>query len=320
MKTTKNEKGKWITIHGTHVFIRDGETAEQAMKRQFDTSDWGDDSYRTNLSDSLINATKYVDFTIYANTFMRNPDGTRTKIKASDKYKEQLQACVDYRDVPKTDVDSVIVKCLSKYVDEFIPFNYGQTAHSYYDIFARRVRVCMRNWNHIALLNTIGHETGHAIYDALAQKHELHCKSEKYGVTMSQMLMQEKPALASCFIGVEDINDELEKLLDQYKSGKMAITEYKQKCGPLIDAKVAIQDTCQAVYGDAKCKETLGELGHTEGYFDRSLGKAEELFAELMGERFSGSYRPLSDWCKKNCPKTLEIFEELVERAKGLWK
>lgn len=33
------ENGKWVTIKGSHVFIKDGETLEQAMARQFGTED-----------------------------------------------------------------------------------------------------------------------------------------------------------------------------------------------------------------------------------------------------------------------------------------
>lgn len=309
MKTKQTGKGVWRTIHGTHVFIRDGESFEDAMRRQFDASSWEDEDYRDKLTDSLISSLTYVDL---PNTRFENRK-TGERIKPSQATIDYLKNCIADRDYAKSPVDDAIIGCLTNYLREFIVKDYGT---SFYKMFDDRITINVSSFSHADTLDSIGHEVGHAIDAAITA---VWGKNNSFGVSMNDMLKQETPNIEKFFLETETLKDEMKSLREKYSENQISKKEYSSQYTACYTAYMSLIDTCQCLHGDTKTKEVLGRLGHSEGYFKRYPG-AGELFAELTGEQFASSNRYLRRFFDENCPNTMKIYDETMERAKKQWK
>lgn len=74
-------------------------------------------------------------------------------------------------------------------------------------------------------------------------------------------------------------------------------------------------DMVQAIYGAKQCKETFGSLGHAADYYDKNakFRGGSECFAELTASRNADKDKHFYNLMKQYCPKTVEIYEELME-------
>ena len=130
------ENGRWVTIHGTHVFIKRGETLDDAIARLSDNED------RPNYIH--IQKAKYG---YYWDKIIREDDLESYEIEGWFKHREQpdmVEALdfVDNIDIEGRDVDNIMEELYSKYrfsyVREFLKGKLEERIAEYQEKLAKR--------------------------------------------------------------------------------------------------------------------------------------------------------------------------------------
>lgn len=304
-----DEQGRWVTINGTHVFIKDGETLEQAMARQFDTSSWEDDDYRGRLYDAFEASFGSVDWREIdsaGNHYQIIDKATNKRIMPKQQAKYRLRQLIDKRDMVRSDVDDAIVGALTHVVHQFDAKNYGT---SFYDPFKDRIFCNIVDWSPQFALNTLGHEIAHAIDE------ELGCSRK-----MNAAMQYEKPSLDDITAEVTRLRGKMKDLNQRFGNKEIQWAEFQSLYSPLSEAVSSLADLSQMLYGDEDTKAQISQLGHKAGYFSNGVINTSELFAELTGERFAYSQHPLRDWLEIKCPGVMAVYDEQIEMANKQWR
>lgn len=77
----KGEKGKWITVNGSHIFIEDGQSVKEAVNKKFDKGKGDDNDFVEYSTDGKPRGQK--DFDDYQIGYSKNSDGTYTALTGS---------------------------------------------------------------------------------------------------------------------------------------------------------------------------------------------------------------------------------------------
>ena len=119
----KGEKGKWITVNGSHVFIEDGQSVEDAMnkhfERDFNKKDWA--------GVKTIKQAKKLDSDIIEKKLASNIIFSYGKLNMTD---DELANMVENLTIPKGNYDAEKVKQFIKRNRK----NGGKIFTSYQDI------------------------------------------------------------------------------------------------------------------------------------------------------------------------------------------
>lgn len=172
---------------------------------------------------------------------------------------------------------------------------------------------------------TYFHEMGHASDNISPGEYRSSTYvSKKYKKTMVEMFDSEVKSAFDFDMSVIDEYDnlraELKKLDNDYWNTGMPYDEWQEKRWRLLRLRSGFADIVQSVCGDDFCKLNFGWTPHpaSDGkpyYKQASYLKGTELFAHLT-ETAADPEKRLRKILSKYCPKTLKIYDEIVEELK----
>lgn len=300
-----NKNGKWVTINGTHIFIKDGQTIEEAFANKEQTSKAFVDTLKKRVDVGQLDP---------RNWYYIGED--RVSPREFARYK--LEKALENRAM----TDPIIIEALKNHVDSVI---IKDTRGSHNDWFnGKRRLVVSISGTAPETCTTFFHEVGHAIdYDPKGYEYMSSTfVSPKYNKTMMNMLLDE-------FGDIDDelLKDELgrfdilrEKVSKDYNDDKFERNIYFKKNAYINKAEIDFVDMVQGVFGEDAAMRIGGWLSHKSGYFGRSpalLGT--ECFAELTESLHADEEKTFYNLIKQYCPKTVEIYEEIIEERRKQW-
>lgn len=298
------KQGKWITTEtGSHIFIEDGQSIEEAMKDRFDESYEEDLDYDGNFDPEPEDINFKGKITVQKGSF-------------SDTRKWFDDAFVN-REYVNEDVDLMINNFLKKNYGFKIKLkNTNQGRASHYDAKTMSKVVIDTGYkpDDISLIGTFYHEMGHAMdHKGHGDYYSLSYVSTIHNKTMIDMLDEEFKANLD--------ENTLKNLADNIINARDHSNYYKEQLY-LDELFTSMGDIVQNVFGKDTCKKLFnGYLGHDDlkdgkEYFSYKQLRATEVFAELTSNLGTDPNKYLIDIFRKYAPKTLEIYEEIVEAIK----
>ena len=308
------DEGKWVTIKGVHIFLKKGQTVEQAFAELGIKQD--------KAVDDIVNSVNYVQMQPWVRHYY--DDDYKYRIPPKKHAQRVFRRALEKR--VSTNDDELIIMTLKNNVDELIlKDTYGSslTWTSTWDK-GRIIRLHLSiNGTRIQQCSHFMHEIGHAI-DMHKWGHYLSSEyvSPKHGTTMAKMLFQE---IDSNF-EMEYFEDEVARMeskrrhLDEMlNNDKMTKQEYSDAMFNVNQTISSLCDVAQGYYGDKLTKEKLFQLGHKAGYYDeeREFNAGTELFAELTECKNTDKDKEFYNIMKQYCPKTVEIYEEIMEERRN---
>lgn len=314
-KLPDDKQGKWVTIHGTHIFIKDGQSVEEAFAELGLKND--------DTLDNIIDAVSYVQTRPWIHYYY--DDDYKHRISPKKHQQSLLRKGLEKR--ASTEDDELITRILKDKVDEFILKDTDGSDLTWTSTWdkGRIVRLHLStSGTAMQLCQHFFHECGHAIDMYRWGKHlSSEYNSKKYGVAMADTMFEE----VQSNLDLEYIKDEYQVLRDEHKklwedvdAGKLDKREASNIGQNIVNAWDSLADLSQAVYGAKATKDAINTLGHKEDYYNddnrRQYG-ATELFAELTESKNSDKNKRFYNLIKQYCPKTVEIYEEIMEGRKN---
>ena len=155
------------------------------------------------------------------------------------------------------------------------------------------------------------HEMAHVMdFQGWAGNRSYTYKSKKYGMTLSEMSLQEFneagiDKIREYYKSIDERFGRNEANLDNMRiSYDEYVKEYYQfelECG-------SIEDIIEAHFGN----KIKGVVGHGSSYWKAPQNRAGEMFAELFAAKVADKSQTVIKFIEKFAPKTLEIFDELL--------
>ena len=308
-----DNQGKWVTINGTHIFIKKGQSVEEAMAER--------QQHRTNNIDSIIKNVTYADA-----HFWYMDKETKKRVMPKKHFTEQLRTALENYPIEKADIEDAMVGCLNNKIQIVILQDHGL---SDYNQGWERVRLNMDTIN-ARCVEVFCHEMGHAMdnigYNSWRSSTFV---SPKHGKTMVDMLYEELKSddvLENLIDEHTILTDLIRQVTEHFKDNQIDKKEYFKKHTAYNEASINLVDMVQVVYGEDVCKARFGYLPHPKppNYFVGSgrgrRNAGTELFAELTANLCTDNEKRFYNVMKYYAPKTVEIYEEIMEEVKGQWK
>ena len=300
----KGEYGKWVTMNGAHIFIADGEDPEHAFAR-FTEPEWAEHHTKSEYAKHFADKITYADFRYHY------LDDNDNRIMPGKYAKRMITRVLQERKYRNEELDSFILGGLNKSVTELI-INDRDTNWFKGSLGVRRVQLSIGT--RPEMLESISHEIAHAIdYRPLVNEIGTYYStafiSPTYGKTMMDMFLEEYP-------DDEMVEDEIGVMVDAMHNAKSL-----DENAFISSAISSVVDTVQAVRGDEECRSKFGYLPHPEKYFsDDYDNTGTELFAELTASLFCHKTATFYNFIKQHCPRTIEIYHEIIEEVQKKWK
>lgn len=299
-----DKQGKWVTINGTHIFIKDGQTVEEAIAEL--------NTKRITFGEKVA---KRVDVGQLdpRNWYYIGEEKVSMREYARYRLKKALENRVES--------DDLILEALNRHIDTVI-IKDTAGSHNDWQNGKRRLVVSIKGTKP-EICTTFFHEVGHAIdYDKKEYASSTFI-SPKHGTTMQDTLMDEFGD-----IDMELLKDEYgrldtlsDKISDDYQNGKFEKDEYFRRYAYLEKAITDFVDMIQGVFGENIAMNIGGWLPHKQGYFNRARSNlGTECFAELTESLQADKDKTFYNLMKQYCPKTVEIYEEILEERRKQWK
>jgi len=325
----QDENGRWVTINGTHIFIKDGQTLEQAMAERFDESDWQDESKPT-----------FDDYDIKSDLDIEEFKQTTSKklfrgvLDASYKEtKERLKSQYNQHEVLNPELEGIVGDMIAKRVnvqklwakDEYTG---GGT---YYSRYKHQV---VMNVNYgdewYQTMDNLFHESGHALDNTVSGEYSSsRYVSKKYDKTLAEILKEEISE-----VDIDAVLSECERLQDLRKSmgelrdnGTIDKTKARNERARYASGRLSIIDVIQGTFGYDFVMEKFDTWTHQKYYFDPVNGykdtdfvrtnRGTEFFAEMTCDLICDREHNFSNFMKKIAPKAVEIYYEILEDKYG---
>lgn len=300
-----DKNGKWVTINGTHIFIKDGQTIEEAFADKEQTS--------KAFTDAVINR---------VDTAQLDPRNWyyigEEKVSPRKYARYKLEKALGNRAIN----DPIIIEALKNHIDTVI-LKDTRGSHNDWLNGKRRLVVSIAG-TAPETCTTFFHEVGHAIdYDK--QNYEFMSNtfvSPKHNKTLVNMLLDEFGD-----IDIELLKDEYGRFHDlgkkvsiDYQDDRISKDEFFRKGAYLNKAVTDFIDMIQGVFGENAAMDVGGWLPHKKGYFLSPSRLGTECFAELTESLHADKEKSFYNLIKQYCPKTVEIYEEIMEERRKQWK
>lgn len=311
----QGQDGVWRTLpNGVHIFIPDGQTAEDVINN-FADEDWEKNYTKSQYADEILKSITYADF-----KYWYEDKDTHERVKPAKHAKNVIRNVIEWHDTVDPAMDDFILKGLKNNVSELI-INDRKSNWFKRDYWSgkTRIQIDIDGNSKSKILEAISHEIGHAIDCRSDMKYMSSTfVSEKHGKTLQDMFKSEVP-------DIELLTDEIELLSDlkrQVNSLKdhMSKEEYAKAYFRYDESQTCLCDMFQAIYGDKECESRFGFLPHERKYFENNNeNTGTELFAELTSDLFWDNEKRFYNTIKQHCPKTIEIYHEIMEEVKKSW-
>lgn len=305
-----DKQGKWVTINGTHIFIKDGQTVEEAIEEL--------NTKRDNNIKTILGKIKYAD----AKYWYVDRD-TKERIMPKKHFTKVFGDALKVCPIVKSDIEDCIVGCIQTKLKFLQLQDHGI---SDYDSGWERIRLNVVDDSvNSRIVEVFCHEMGHAMDNISGNKwRSSSFVSSKHGVTMVSMLFDElknDENLESLCDEYEILQDLKRQVVQNYKDKSIDRQEYYDKYTAYDEARVDLADVVQAIWGNEECKRRFGFIPHPKppDYFYGERGRryaGTECFAELTANLSTDNEKRFYDIMKTYAPKTIEIYEEIMEEVK----
>ncbi len=303
-----DKNGRWVTINGTHIFIKDGQTVEEAFA-EFEGK-------RTKTADAIISKIKYAD----AHFWYYDKDNKR--IMPKKWFTEKLRNALKQHPIRDADIEEAISVAMNNKVEFFVLQDHGVSDFTQDE---KRIRINM-DVVFAQCVEVMCHEIGHAM-DNIGWNKWLSSTfvSPTHGKTMVDMLREELSAPGM----IDMLTDEWANLIDlrrqvtsQWAEKAISKKEYLYKYTAYNEAQGDLCDIIQMMYGNQEAKKRCGYLAHPSSDYagynaDRHRRlQGTELFAELTASKATDDETRFYGIMDLYCPKTVEIYKEIIEEVK----
>lgn len=312
-----NDNGKWVTLdNGAHVFIKNGQSVEEALAER--------DKAHNDLTDTMVKQVKWVQ----AQTrYKPDDEGKLVKVPPKKYCTDRLRKALETR----AKDEELFAKAIEHNVDELMLkdtdnswLSQGTATHDkivlHVSIAETKVGNCCSYF----------HEVGHAL-DRLGFEKWMSSTfvSPTHGVTLIDMFKQEfgsiDPELLHDEFDYLNSSEPYKELKDKYKASGSDNDkeEYRYHAQHCEEATTSFVDMIQAIHGNDTAMKIGGWLPHETSYFLGNRGNQHagtELFAELCESYHSDKNGYFYKLIKQYCPKTVEIYHEILEKRREEWK
>ena len=300
-------QGKWVTINGSHVFIKDGQTVEEALAER--------DKQHADLTDRMVKQVKWVQAQA---RYKRDENGKLVKIKPKQYCTDLLRKGLETRDKD----EELFEKAVEHNVDELmLKDTSGSWLSPGNNVDGKIVLHISIAGTKVGICTNYFHEVGHAI-DLIDKNNNFLSStfvSPTHGKTLIDMFMEEFKG-----IDLELLHDEFDYLNGNKHYKDIEDNEQRRYVAQHCEeATTSFVDMIQAIHGNDVARKIGGWLPHAEYYFNGLKGKKHagtELFAELCESYHSDKNELFYELIKQYCPKTVEIYHEIMERRREEWK
>lgn len=319
-----NEEGHWITLeNGTHIFIKEGQSVEEAIKENFDKDDLPE-------KEGFDEGDWYDKREDYSYAFVKSGVFKIGK-NATKETKETFINQLNNRNIYNKDLENLIINNISKLEKIKILDDEKQVrGGTWYNRYKKYLTLCVSSWNPFATLHNLTHEMGHCIDNKNDDEYlSSTFLSKKYGSTLDFMIKEEFSKIKE-----EDIIKFRDELSNSANETRIKFNEIRgdKNFYEFIKTKEAkdllelnsrdvtsvnyLGDITQSCLGEDKCKILFNNyLGHSENYFNTIGNRGTELFAELIDTLVNDKNKKLYNFIKKHCPKSIDIFNEIIKEA-----
>lgn len=298
-----DKNGKWVTINGTHIFIKDGQTVEEAFADKEQTSKAFTDAVTNRVDTAQLDP---------RNWYYLGEE--KVSLRKYARYK--LEKALGNRAI----TDPIIIEALKNHIDSVV---IKDTPGSHNDwLNGKRRLIVSISGTAPETCTTFFHEVGHAIDFDRHQYMSSTFVSPKHGKTMVNMLLEEFGSIDKEILKDENARfyDLGKKVSIDYQADRISLKDYLRRGAYLNKAETDFIDMIQGVFGNDDAMEVGGWLPHKANYFSRDpsyLGT--ECFAELTESLHADEKKIFYNLIKDYCPKTVEIYEEIMEERRKQW-
>lgn len=347
----KGKEGKWITTEtGRHVFIPDGESIESVLKEVFD-----DEVIDDNASEPEFDPGE-ITFEVIEDEPEKPKPEPKSEYEDKEFKETQLKAFkgiwdAPYRFIKDRFIESYMRHKVNDKELETVLFNMLKQKNNvkkvwikteytgggtYYNSWSRKLvmNISDNPEDYHQSMGNLFHEMGHALDNNGSSNYFSSTYiSKKYETTLADMLKEE---MSNC--DIENLISDYYKLesrknqiWEEYNDKRMAYTDYKnEKARIYYGAALSVCDTIQGSYGIRYAREKLNNYTHPEGYFDwesekypeeaekhNKRNRGAEFFAEMTDSLVNDHEHLFDNLMKKYCPKSHEIYFEILKENYG---
>lgn len=315
MALYKGKEGRWITTEtGRHIFIENGKDPKEVIEELFEwdkEEKFDDEEMDLNVNES-VNVRKVT--VQKSSSYWGYDHDIRKEFK---------------RAMTKEWYDEDVIKMTNKTMDNSYVLPKGvklkdtATPSKFKAKFAIIIDICAGE-SDVSIAEKYFHEMGHASdWEDYGKYKSSSFVSKKYNKTMSDMLKEEFSQISTSNLIYEyEVLDQQKSLLDdKYTKGEITYQELFDNREIIDKIQTDWADVVQGQKGDQFVKEHYGWTPHSpkhgKPYFDQAdFLRGTELFAELTCHRAVDKEKRFLNTIRKYCPKTIEIYEEIMEALK----